>query len=105
MSFEIVTVIANGQTFEGWTETRVTAAHGQGVRDFEITVTEIGPDFEKAPWHFPPNTAIEVRATSGLLINGFVDDYLPAGDAHGHTVTIRGRGIGRNYIDSSAWHP
>jgi len=103
VSFESVQLIANGMLFEGWTAVSVTAAMPQGTRAFDVAVTEIGP-FPATPWNFPPGTSVVVAATGTTMVTGYVDDYMPSGDASSHSVRITGRGRSCDLIDCSAVH-
>jgi prophage tail gpP-like protein len=100
VSLEKIGVVADGILYTGWTEASVTAGMPIGARTFQLRVTEI----VLGEWHFPPNTLIEVVAGSDLLVDGVVEDYYPSVDEISHTVELRGRGRGLDFIDSSVSH-
>lgn len=99
MSEEFITVIANGQVFDGFQQVRVSAAINEAAREFQIETTEHPGEFK-----FPPGTPIEIRSNGDLLVKGYVNAYQTSGDAKAHQISIRGRGKGQDFVDSSAEH-
>lgn len=107
MAFETVRVIAGGTGFTGWTAVRVTAQKGAAARLFRIDATEVSHGFARSAfdvWHFPPGTPIQVRAGSDLLVDGYVEKYLPAATPQSHSVGIEGQGRSADYYISSWKH-
>jgi prophage tail gpP-like protein len=113
MAYEDVALIANGKKFTGWKSVEMDAALNEACRAAEISVSEIPqPGHEMvtdsaffADWHFPPNTPIQITANGTLMMDGYVDDYDVEGDRITHGVTIRMRGKGADFVDSSVTHP
>ncbi len=99
MNEEYVTVLANGMVFDGFEQVRVTAAINEAVREFQIETTELPGEFK-----FPPGTAIEIRSNGDLLVKGYVNTYQTSGEAKSHQISIKGRGKGQDFVDSSAEH-
>lgn len=99
MGEEYVTILANGQTFDGFEQVRVTAAINEAAREFQIETTEFPGQFK-----FPPGTAIEIRSNGDLMVRGYVNAYQTSGEAKAHQISIRGRGKGQDFVDSSAEH-
>lgn len=100
MSEEYVTVVANGATYDGFEQISVSAAINEAARQFTVHTTEHPGQFK-----FPPGTPIEIRSNGDLLVRGYVNSYDTSGDSKTHSISIKGRGKGQDFVDSSAEHP
>lgn len=99
LNVEVVTIIAGGAPYGEWEKMTVTAAIDEAVRQFAIETTE-----RQGSIRFPPGTPIQILANGDLLVDGYVNAYEGQGDAKSHRISIRGRGKGQDFVDSSAEH-
>ncbi len=99
LNVEVVTIIAAGAPYGEWERMTVTAAMDEAVRQFAIETTE-----RPGSIRFPPGTPIQILANGDLLVDGFVNAYQAESDAKSHRISIRGRGKGQDFVDSSAEH-
>lgn len=97
---EFVTVVADGIVYSGFEKVEVKASIKEACRTFTIETTERPGQFS-----FPPGTAIQILSNGNLLVDGFVNQYRPSGDAETHRISISGRSKGQDFVDSSADHP
>lgn len=107
MSFEQITVVANGVEYREWEEAVVTAAYNHSARDFQLSTVEIeaepfSVDSPFSIWNFPPGTEVEIYAGADLLLRGLVDKYMPEGWPVSHKVKAAGRGTSSGFVDASA---
>ena len=100
---EFVTVAAGGSLYDGWERVEVTASMKEAARTFKLDTTEHSTVFAST-WNFPPGTPVQILANGSLLLDGYVNEYAPQGDAENHTVSVSGRGKGQDFIDSSAMY-
>ena len=99
LNAELVTVVAGGAVYTGWTRVQVSAGIDQAAREFSIETTE-----RVGEWKFPPGTPAQIFANGDLLVDGYVNAYEASGDDSSHSISIRGRGKGQDIVDSSAEH-
>lgn len=100
MGTEIVTLIATGFEYAGWTKVSWSAAIDEACRSFNVETTERPGEFA-----FPTGTPIRLLATGALVVDGYVNHYHSSGADKTHKVSIAGRGKGQDLTDCSAVHP
>jgi prophage tail gpP-like protein len=100
MSDNILTLTANGVDYTDW-----TAASGERALDrceskFDITVTDraVGA----IPWALVAFTPVTLKLNGKLWLTGYIDNFLPYGDANAHSVRITGRSKTADLVDCSA---
>jgi prophage tail gpP-like protein len=107
MSYEVVTVVANARSYEGWESFECTYGIDQAARSFTLRVSEATaptrPHFQRFP--LLPNTEVSVFSNGELVVAGYVDEYRPSYSGDSHEITIIGRGSGADYVDCSVFHP
>lgn len=92
------------QTISGWTDVRVTRGIERLPSDFEIGLTELYPgQLNKVV--VQPGDECQVMIGQDLVITGYIDQYVPAMDARGHTIRIAGRGKCQDLVDCAATWP
>lgn len=96
---EFVTVVAGGGVYSGFESVEVTASIKEACRSFSIETTE-----RPGAFNFPPGTPIQILANGDLLVDGYVNQYKPSGDATSHKITISGRSKGQDVVDCGADH-
>lgn len=101
-SNDLVLVIG-GREWSGWQSIAVTRGVEIVPGSFTLTMTERFPGIEDIVVR--PGDACEVRLGNDLVLTGFVDRYAPAIDAHGHKVTVMGRGKCQDLVDCAAVFP
>ena len=100
MATEIVHVVAGGMPYGGWKKVQVTASMKEAARTFNVETTELPGE-----WSFPPGTPVQILASGGLLVDGYVNRYSTSGADETHNVSIAGRGKGQDFVDCSGKHP
>lgn len=107
MSFELITLDANGQRYSEWKSVEVVAAYTLGAVEFAIETTEVTEALESpfAKWKFPPRTQVDLRANGDLLVSGRIVEYQPRGFPNNHQVICTGAGESTVLINSSPFHP
>ncbi|MDX2265450.1 MAG: hypothetical protein NW215_10820 [Hyphomicrobiales bacterium] len=99
LNVEVVTVVAGGSRYTGWTKVDINYAIKEAARSFSLETTERPGEF-----NFLPGTPITIFANASLVLTGYVNGYHPQGDANSHTITIKGRSKSQDVVDSSATH-
>lgn len=92
MSYENVSIIANGVEYHEWESITVTHDYGYPVVYIEMQTTEvIDRAWEISPfvkWSFPPGTLIQIYANGAHMATGIVQEYYPSATPTGHRVRI-----------------
>lgn len=105
MSFEKITVVADGAIYDEWSSITVTAEYGSPVTLIDLETTEVMENAaEFSPflkWKFPPGTIMSVYASDTPLAVAVVDIYRPSGWPNAHKVAVRARGPAKIGVDSS----
>lgn len=100
---ELIQVAAGGGLYDGWEKVEITASIKEAARAFTLETTERSVVFA-SEFSFPPGTPVQILANGELLVDGYVNEYKPSGDARSHRITVSGRGKGQDFIDSSAMY-
>ena len=95
---DALTLIVNGQRYEGWTSIRVSRGIDRAVGDFDIEVTERWTG-QNTPWRILPFSPCTLYAGSDLLLTGYVDTYAPSFGPTSHAVRIKGRSLTEDLVD------
>lgn len=98
-NIEKVEILADGLRYTEWERIRVSYSMREACRSFQVDGTERPGQFR-----FPPGTAIQIFANQELLLDGYVNRYMPSGDASSHQVSIAGRSKSQDLVDCSAVH-
>jgi prophage tail gpP-like protein len=94
-----MTLTVAGQKFTDWTEFRIDRGIDRCVTDFEISVTERAVG--QIPWALLPFAPCTLELNGMLAMTGYIDSYLPHGDANSHGVKIAGRSKTCDLVDCS----
>jgi prophage tail gpP-like protein len=94
-----MTFTVAGQKFTDWTEFRIDRGIDRCVTDFEISVTERAVG--QIPWTLLPFAPCTIQLNGLLAMTGYIDSYLPHGDARTHGVKIAGRSKTCDLVDCS----
>jgi prophage tail gpP-like protein len=97
---ENVTVTVDGSPFTMVERVQVSASMKSATRKFSLTIAE-----RPGEWNIPAGSAVEIKSNSDLLVSGYSNRYQSSGSPTSHKVTIKGRGKGQDFVDSSATHP
>lgn len=89
-AIEQISVIANGQKFQGWTTLKLKRALDRTISDFDLTMSERWPGQMQAI-QLLPFTAVQIMLGNELLLTGYVDSYVPQVEGTSHTVRVAGR--------------
>jgi prophage tail gpP-like protein len=104
MQTEVVTVVADGQTWTAWERVTVRASFQSAARSFTIKAAA-EPGGAATAWTFKAGTRIQILFSGSLACDGYVDRYQPKiGEHNLAEVTISGRSRSQDFIDSSAVH-
>ena len=98
MKGEEFALTVGGKIYEGWTSVRVTRAVNQGCSDFELEVTERWAG-QGRPWQIKRFDPCTISSGGGLLLTGYIDDYMPSYDGNSHTVRVAGRSKTCDLVD------
>lgn len=96
-----LTLKANGRTWSGWTEIRVSRGLGRAVSDFEISVTERW-QAKGEPWQLRAQMPCSISIDNKRILTGYIDGYYPSFDANTHGVRITGRSKTADLVDCAA---
>lgn len=97
---DTMTLTVNGQNFTDWTEFTISRAIDKLATDVNIAVTERAVG--QIPWALLPFAQCTLTLNGKLVLTGYLDTYLPSGDAKSHSVRIVGRSKTEDIVDSSA---
>lgn len=102
---EVVTLLANGQSFTGWKSVSISRSIKQLCGSFSLSLTErwsngVGSD---APPQFASGDECQLYCGDDLVLSGYVDEALPNYDAEKHTISVTGRSKAADLIDCG--HP
>ncbi len=93
----------DGMIYGGWTRIALETGIEQVAGSFEITLTErwAGQDMLR---RIARGQACRVTIDGETVITGFVEDLAPSYDGSSHSVTVGGRDVTGDLVDSSAIH-
>ena len=98
---DTVTLVVNGQTITGWTETRITR-RAEGIpNDFEFGLTAANPSDGSQVVAYAGQSCT-VMIGKDTVITGYIDRDTNGGDAESHRLGIVGRGKCCDLVDCSA---
>lgn len=104
MGPELVTVDAGGQRWTAFTSVSADAAIDEAARSFRLEIAaEVGA--AATAWAFKAGTRVEIRANGDLVCIGHVDRYQPRISKDTATVTVTGRSLAADVVDSAAVDP
>jgi len=98
-----LTLIAGGRSIAGWESVRVTRGIERMPSDFEVSMTERFPG--ELDFVVQPGDTCQVLLGEDLVINGYVDRYIPSIDGNSHSISIQGRGRCADLVDCAAEWP
>lgn len=101
---EVVTVEVDGRRYLSFIRAQVRAGFREAARAFELKVAA-EPDGAITAAIFHAGAAVQVYAGDDLLIDGFVDQYMPHLSAHDADIVVRGRSKSADLIDGDPDHP
>lgn len=99
MPKNLLTLTVAGQKFTDWTEWSIERAIDRCVSGFDIAVTERAVG--QIPWALLPFAPCTLALNGKLAMTGYIDSYLPHGDARSHSVKIAGRSKTCDLVDCS----
>lgn len=95
---ETLSVVANGQTYAGWSEISVGRGLSKCVSHFDIAVTERwagnGQLIKLLPF-----TKMQILIGNTPVLTGYVDTYRPGFGGDSHAVRIAGRSVTEDLVD------
>ncbi len=99
----------NGKAYRGWTEISVTRALDAISGAFTISLTERWAGDGRTPsqienWPILNGDRCQVKIDGEVLIDGYVDQFMPSFSPTTHTITVQGRDKTADIIDCSAFH-
>jgi prophage tail gpP-like protein len=98
---DALTLIVNGQTWEGWQRVWVTRSIDGMPAQFRIEVTEKYPNSPDID--IEPGQGCQVMIGQDLVLTGWIDRYQPVLRADLHVVRIWGRSLSEDLIDCAAF--
>lgn len=99
-----LTLKVHGVELRGWTRVRVTRSVERVPADFEIELTDVVPDEQKAV-SVSPGDKCEVWIGNDKVITGYVNLWSPTIDATAHSIRVAGRSLSQDLVDCNAEWP
>lgn len=103
MSEEVVRLVINGDSHEGWLDVRVTAGIERQARDFTLSVTDRWPGSNVAR-RVKPGDLSELYFGRDKVLTGYVDATPISYDGSNISVSVSGRSKTADLVDCSAQH-
>lgn len=91
-------IVVDGQAYHGWTGFSVNASMKDACRSFDMDIIDVGFDY----WGLMSGAACQVMSEHGLLMDGYIDDFMPSLSASQHDVALSGRSKSCDFIDCAA---
>lgn len=103
MVAEIITLEASGGRWTAFENVQVRAHLNEAARQFRL-VLALEAGGAGTAWTFKAGTKVTIAANGSPLTVGYVDKYEPGFTAEQARVTVSGRSLSQDMIDSSAVH-
>jgi prophage tail gpP-like protein len=98
-----VTLFVGGEGYGGWTDIEISMGLEQIAGSFDLATTERWPGQWQAR-RIERGQPCRVEIDGELVIEGFVDDWLPSYDRDRHFVRVTGRDRAGDLVDCAAIH-
>jgi prophage tail gpP-like protein len=97
---DVITLVANGKEYSGWTEIECGRGLDRCASSFDIALTEKWLNGATAkPIQLLPYTAVQVYLGKDLVLTGISDGYCPGFSGSSHAVKISGRSKTAQLVD------
>ncbi len=97
---EVVALNVRGMVYEGWKEIRISRSIKAIAASFSLSLTDNWSDLNK-PWILVPGDECEVRSNGQTILRGYIDDVETSYDSRTRTISVSGREVTGDLVDSS----
>lgn len=98
---ESVSLSVRGVTYEGWKSIRISRSIKAVAASFSLSVTDNWTGLER-PWILKPGDECEVKTNGQTVVRGYIDTLESSYDARSRSLSVSGREITGDLVDSSA---
>lgn len=99
-----ITIVKDGREFGFWTSATVIQSMDAAAGSFSLEVSQPSAGLDQRnvqPWAIPAQSRVQILADGELILTGYVDSHSASIDATSHSVTISGRSLAGQLVDSA----